>query len=78
MRERRLAHRVFHTAVGGLIPMVAFVGIVSVGLSLATMLPLTARAHGGCTQCVHDINHWTCGASTPTTSSVSSRRPRSA
>jgi hypothetical protein len=45
-----------------LIPAAAFSAIVVAGLSVATMLPHTARAHGGCTACVHNVNHWTCGA----------------
>ena len=51
------------TALGMLVPAATFATIVAAGLSFATMLPHTARAHGGCTQCVHNVTHWTCGAS---------------
>jgi hypothetical protein len=55
--------RAFQWLLGAVVPFGAFVVVVLVGLSFATMLPYTARAHGGCTQCVHDVNLWTCGAS---------------
>jgi hypothetical protein len=63
MLEKNLGHRVFHGLVGGLIPAAAFAAVVLTGFSVATMLPYTARAHSGCTKCVHNVNHWTCGAS---------------
>jgi hypothetical protein len=46
-----------------LLPVATFAGVVVLGLSMATMVPHTARAHGGCTECVHNVNHWSCGAS---------------
>jgi hypothetical protein len=61
--NKHLMRRGFQWLAGALVPAGAFLVVVSIGLSFATMLPYTARAHGGCTQCVHDINHWTCGAS---------------
>ncbi|MCX4243921.1 hypothetical protein [Paraliomyxa miuraensis] len=43
------------------LPAIAFTVVVVAGLSVATMLPHTARAHGGCSECTHAITHWTCG-----------------
>jgi hypothetical protein len=63
MATRNTLRGVFHRLVDALVPTAVFVAVAFAGLSVATMLPYTARAHGGCTECVHDINHWTCGPS---------------
>ncbi len=58
-----VAHRIVPQLVGMLIPATAFVMIVGAGLSIATLLPYTARAANSCTECHHDVTHWTCTAS---------------
>ena len=63
MRVRALIRRVTDASLGMVLPAAAFVAIAGAGFSFVTMLPHTARAHSGCTQCVHDVTHWTCGAS---------------
>jgi hypothetical protein len=63
MASTSFAWRVSSWIGGVLLPATTFIGVVTLGLSMATMVPYTARAHAGCTQCVHDVNHWTCGAS---------------
>lgn len=53
--------RALHWLAGMLLPVVTFVAVVAAGLGAATVLPHTARAGGGCSECTHAINHWTCG-----------------
>lgn len=62
MDTRVIASRAKDFLLGNAIPAAAFAAIVGAGMSFATMLPNTARAHSGCSVCTHAVSHWTCGA----------------
>lgn len=61
MPPHAFPRRAFGRLAGALLPSATFAVVVTAGLGMATVLPHTARAGGGCSECTHAINHWTCG-----------------